>query len=396
MRIMALALNAWDGQWMNRQQLLSRLARRHQIVYSNGPWTMWDRAKPDWQSSKWWGQFERRHGVWVDHPPKFLLDRPGHQPWESMVGRLAAARWRWQLRSLGGGPVVSYVFHPSLHAHAMRVRRDLLVYHPYDMFSLAPDWTPALESAQLQLLRESDLVIASSEPIRSALQTLTDRPVVCIPNGVDAPAFMAGSQQEPPAELARIPHPRLGYVGSLNRKVDYGMIAALAAREPAWHFVLLGPLGSMDEASTVSFKQCTAMANVHVLPSRPVEQLPACIAALDVGLLCYRRETWMEFGYPLKLHEFLASGTPMVCTPLASIREFEQFVDVADDLDSWHSALARVLRGNLRCSRAERQAVAMDNTWEARVDSIHDLLTLAGSGSEHVSEFARGTQPGRD
>ncbi|MFO1217467.1 MAG: glycosyltransferase [Burkholderiaceae bacterium] len=393
MRIMAFALNAWDGQWMNRQQLLSRLARRHQIVYSNGPFTVWDRAKPEWPSSAWLGDFEARDGVWVDRPPKLLMDRPGRSLWASAVGRVAAARWQRQLRTMGDGPVVSYVFHPSLQAHAERIQRKLLVYHPYDMFSLAPDWNPALETAQLRLLNESDIVIASSEPIRCALQAQSGRKVLCVPNGVDALAFMQGGQQKPPEDIARIPRPRLGYVGSVNRKVDFSTIADLANREPNWHFVLLGPLGSMDEASSAALRRCCAMPNVYLLPPRPVDRLPACVAALDVGLLCYRRETWMEFGYPLKLHEFMASGVPLVSTPLASIREFEQYIDVANSPDEWHEALTRVLGGSERCSPASRQAIAMKNTWDARVDRIHDLLSSAVEEPVHEAASGR-ARPG--
>ena len=37
LRIVALAPNAWEGPWMNRQQLLSRLGHHHAVLYSTGP-----------------------------------------------------------------------------------------------------------------------------------------------------------------------------------------------------------------------------------------------------------------------------------------------------------------------------------------------------------------------
>jgi len=33
-RLLAFGLNAWDGQWMNRQHLLSRIGRRFPVLYS--------------------------------------------------------------------------------------------------------------------------------------------------------------------------------------------------------------------------------------------------------------------------------------------------------------------------------------------------------------------------
>ena len=40
-RVLALAPNDWDGPWMNRQHLLSRLSADHAIVYSTGVWESW-------------------------------------------------------------------------------------------------------------------------------------------------------------------------------------------------------------------------------------------------------------------------------------------------------------------------------------------------------------------
>lgn len=374
LRIVAFALNPWDGQWMNRQQILSRLARFHRIIYTNGLWRIWDRNLQAHRQSRPWGCFEDRQGVHLDQPPRWLLRWPGRALWEAVVGRLAARRWRAKLDEFGSGPVVAYVFHPSFLEAAQSLKPDLLVYHAYDMFSRAPGWNAELEAAQTRLLQSSHLVIASSEPIRAALQPLTANPVVCVPNGVDAEAFMAGAELAEPADLAPIPHPRLGYVGTLNRKVDFPLIAELATREPTWHFVLLGPRGSLDELTASALQRCADLPNVHILPARPVQQLPACMAALDVGLMCYRKDTWMEYGYPLKLHEYLASGLPVVCTPLESIKDFRGAIEIAEGTDGWHAALSRMLRGETPSTREDRQAVARENTWDIRVERISELL----------------------
>lgn len=374
MRILALAGNPWAGQWMNRQQLLSRMAGRHHIVYSNGPWSVWDRRLPTMVASRWLGQFERHDGVWIDVPPRLLMRWPNRPTWDAAACRVAAARWHHKLSELGSGPVVAYVFHPSFLPLARHVRADLRIYHVYDMYSRAPGWDADLQAAHLHLLRHSDLVIASSEPIRAALQELTDRDVHLVPNGVDAEAFIAGAAQPEPPEMASIPRPRLGYVGSLNRKVDFGLVADLAAREPDWHFVLLGPMGSMDEVSEQGLAQCRQRANVHVLPPRSVDDLPACMAALDVGMLCYRKETWADFGYPLKLHEYLASGLPIVGTPLQSIQGEHAWIDLATGTDEWHSALRRCLDDRSRGAIERRQSEARANNWELRANRICELL----------------------
>lgn len=362
---------------MNRQQLLSRLAKVHDIIYTNGLWSVWERGKPDFETSPLLGDFERQDGVWLDRSPKLLLRWPAHPMWDNTAMRLAVVRWRRQLAALGSGPVVSYVFHPMYARYAEKVRADMLVYHPYDLFSQTPDWTAENVAEESRLLARCSLAITSSEPSREALQRRTDRPVFCVPNGVDAESFIQGASQAAPEDVSRIPRPRIGYVGSLNRKVDFALVAQLATMEPSWQLLLIGPEGSLDEVSRASIEACRRLPNVHFLGSKVMHELPACMGALDVGVMCYRQDTWMDYGYPLKLHEYLAVGLPVVSTALPSIRDYDPWIEIASDAHSWRDAIARSLSGQIRSSREERRCVARRNTWDSRVATLQQILASA-------------------
>lgn len=381
LRVLAFAPNAWHSSWMNRQQILSRLAKRHQILYSNGPWSVWDRHQPEFRDSGWGGDFERADGVWLDRSPKLLLGWPTRPAWDLITIPIAVARWRRQLAKMGTGPVVVYVFHPMFLQYVEQVHADLVVYSPYDLFSKMPDWSDEKEAEEQRLLDLCGLVITSSEPTRSALQQKTAKPVFCVPNGADASLFEAGSALPPPADVAAIPRPRIGYVGSLNRKVDFPLILSIANSEPSWQFVFIGPNGNFDDVTREAMEQCRQLPNVHFLAARPFEDLPMCMGGLDVAMLCYRRDTWMEFGYPLKLHEYLAAGLPVVSTPLESIRDCHAWIETADDEQSWRAAIARALNGHGRSTAEVRRAVARLNTWDARVEIIDDILTAAIDGT---------------
>jgi len=380
-RVIALAPTIWDNQWMNRQQILSRLARHHDILYSNGPWSVWDRERERFKASRWAGSFERRDGVLVDRPPKLLLGWPKVGMAERLVERLAVARWRRELDRMGTGPLIVYVFYPSYLRFAQLLHADLLVYSPFDLFSRTPSWTPQDAETEHRLLGLCDLVITSSEATRAALQPQTTKPVFCVPNGADADFFESGAKQPPPDDLAAIPHPRIGYIGSLNRKVDFRLIANLARAEPGWQFVLMGPMGDFDDESRDALSDCRRLPNVHVLPSRPLADLPKCMGSLDVALMCYRQNTWMDFAFPLKLYEYLAVGLPVVSSPLPSILDRQEYLEIADDADSWRAAIARALDGHGRSTPDARRAEARRNTWDTRVATIETLLSSALHGT---------------
>jgi glycosyltransferase involved in cell wall biosynthesis len=281
---------------------------------------------------------------------------------------------------MGTGPIVAYLFHPMYLRYAERLRPDLLIYSPYDLFSRLPGWTAEQRVDEQRLLELCALVITPSEPVRAALQPKTHKPVFCVPNAADAAHFEAGSKEPPPPDLAAIPRPRIGYVGSVNRKIDFDLIASIAVREPGWHFVFLGPEGNLDDVTRAGMERCKALSNVHFLPPRSVSDLPRCMGSLDVGLLCYRMDTWAELAFPLKLFEYFAAGLPVVSTPLQGIVDYYEFMELADDQASWHDAVARALNGRGRSSPEARRAEARRNTWDLRVATINELLTAATHG----------------
>lgn len=374
-RLMALAPNSWDGQWMNRQQILSRLSAYHDVLYSTGAWSVWDRHRTAFRAAPLGGSFETRDGVIVDTPPRSLLRWQTFASYDRIVLRLVQGRWRRQLNRTGSGPVVAYLFHPRYVQYIVHLGADHVVYQPYDLFRHMPGWTRDLERLEKYLLETSDAVIATSESTREALQAGSPRPVHCVPNGVDKDLFLNSDETENVDALSGIPHPRVGYVGSINRKVDLGLIADLARREPAWQLVLVGPQGNFDEVTAAALAECAALPNVHLLGPRDRQKLPASMRSLDVALMCYRPGTWMDSAYPLKLHEYLASGPPVVSSDLPSVRPFAGVVAIARSADDWHALIDSAIRHGIPGTAADRRAVAAENTWDQRVTHIRRILS---------------------
>ena len=396
-RLLALAPNAWDGQWMNRQQILSRLARRHSVIYTTGPFTIWDRSLDSYKEAPLFGGYGFRDGVWIDCAPKVLLGWPTYHGYDHMVSRLMARRWTVKLNTLGTGPIVVYVTHPAYRRYVRWIPRDLLIYSPYDMFRVAPNWTADLALDEQFLLEACDLTIASSAPTRDALSKLTCRDVVCVPNGVDPDVFVPNRTGDAPADIAGLSQPRIGYVGSLNQKVDFPLIARLASQEPGWNFILVGPMGLLDDITDAAVAECKQRPNVHFLGPKDRHVLPAYVSALDVGLMCYRAGTWADYGYPLKLNEYLACGLPVVSSHLPAIQHVFDLIDVVHTDSEWHSAIRRVLQDNGRGLPEARRAFAIQNSWDQRVATINDKLAelLTDQGGDSPSRRAESGTDGR-
>ena len=139
LKVIVLAQNSWQGQWVNRQQLLSRLGTRHTIVYSTGGWFTWDRNSPEWCSASLFGEFKLLDNVWVDESPQYLLLCPKLPLFDQTVMRLLCRRWKSWLDKQGeDGPLIAHVFHPMFYSYLKHLKPDFILYHAYDLYRHTP------------------------------------------------------------------------------------------------------------------------------------------------------------------------------------------------------------------------------------------------------------------
>jgi glycosyltransferase involved in cell wall biosynthesis len=384
-RFVVLAPNRWDGVWMNRQQIFSRVARDHFVLYSNGA--------PGLRQSFVRGRSDgpaivRRPGeVLVDEPPAWLRRAPRLGNWDRLVMRQTATRWRRLAGPDSAGPLIAYVFHPKFWPYLEYLDADRVVYHAYDLFELNSGWSTKLDGFQRRLVERADLIVASSDAIAHALEDKYGRSATVIGNGADYEAFASAAdagEPEPP-DLSAIPRPRIGYVGALSRKIDFDLIAMLAQRQRRWQFVLMGEVRSLDERSRSSFAEAERQPNVHVLSSKPHEMVPRYTGAMDVNVMCYRLadDLWVDAIYPLKLHEYLAAGRPVVSADVPSVRPFSHVVAIAHDAEEWENAIETALKSDEPGSTASRRAIAAANSWTARVRDLESELGVFATRKEH-------------
>lgn len=381
--ILVLAPNEWEGPYVNRQQLFSRIGRHRRVVYSNGPWLPHHIGTKPWRNAGLRGTTWATDHVVVERPPMYLVRRAGLPIVTAAVERGLTRRWR-RLLGVDGTPFIAYVFHPKFMPLVGAIGATHVVYHAYDWFERYRGWTAQTAAQQRELLRTADLVIASSEMIAEKLTAAGGRTPRVLPNGADVDAFESAARAaQPPAGVAAIPHPRIGYVGSLNRKVNFDLIANLAAKRPEWHFVLLGEIRTSGAEMDAAVHRARARPNVHFFNRVSPHEVPPYVAAMDVNLMVYRLspDLWVEAGYPLKLHEYLASGQPVVSSDLPSVRPFGDLVTIARTEHDWEAAIDAALQGRGPGSTAARRAVAHDNTWEARVRTLEGWLDGLGTAS---------------
>jgi len=363
--------------------MLSRLARRGwKVVYSPGPISWWERGSPSWATASLFGSFHDRETVSVYVEGRFPFRLPSRPRWDRWV----VERHARQVSAVAGSDAaIVCLCHPSLWPIAARLRPRWLVYYPYDNFSKEDGWSEALALDEQSVLDRADLVVVPTAPIANRLNGVSERRVRVLPNGVDYET-VAGAQASPcPAVLASIPRPRIAYTGVLNRKLDFVLVEAIAKHRPDWHWVFVGPqLGrpprnappmGRHAAQEEAWRRCESFPNVHMVGELPVAQVHAGLHHMDVNVICNRSdEGWWEDAYPLKFHEYLAAGKPVVSTRVASIAHFAGVAEFVVGVDAWIDGLTRAIARGGVGTATERRAVARANDWDARVDTLESWL----------------------
>jgi hypothetical protein len=95
-----------------------------------------------------------------------------------------------------------------------------------------------------------------------------------------------------PADQAAIEHPRLGFYGVIDERMDLEMLGEVAAKRPDWALVMVGPVVKIDPAALPQ------APNIHYLGGKSYAELPRYLAGWDVAADAVRGERGDQVHQP--------------------------------------------------------------------------------------------------
>lgn len=370
--VVAQVQDTWGDCWQARHHILFRLARYFHVVWMNPPrsWreTLTRRDTPEFRS----GDAVSVPGFTVysaNWPPEIYRPRRLRE----FLLRQHVRKARRLLTLRGCKRVILSLWRPRIGDESSSVQFDLRTYHIDDEYSFSPVEMP-IGSDELQTLREADEVFVTSQALLDKKGWVNAR-TTFLPNGVDYRAFST-AVAEPP-DLASVPRPRIGYSGFLKEQLDWPLLLDLSVRHPEWQFVFVGP-ASPRPLVIENINELRKRKNVHFLGAKSTHLVPAYAQHFDVCIMPYRLDDYTKYIYPLKFHEYLASGRPTVGTRIRSLEEFSDVVALPRTPDEWSASLEEALAptGDTAELRAARRAVAKNHDWDLQVKKIARTLAL--------------------
>ena len=239
----------------------------------------------------------------------------------------------------------------------------------------APAELAAREKALMEL---ADIVLAGGPSLYEAREGRHAN-LHCLPSAVDAAHFapenLDGDDVEAAVatELHRgMAHPRLGFFGVIDERLDLGLVAALADRRPDWQIVMAGPVARIDPASLPQ------RPNIHWIGMQRYEALPHLMSHWDACLLPFALDKATRSLCPTKTLEYLAGGKPVVSTPIPDVVSlYGSAVRIGEDAGEFVAAVEEILGEHAReraRRRARSQALVDACSWDGAAAFIAGML----------------------
>lgn len=235
-----------------------------------------------------------------------------------------------------------------------------------------PQRRQLLRDSYAEILPMCDWACATSQHVAETFQRYATTSIEVIRNGVHVPDE---TERSPEANT-------VGYVGMLNQTMNVGLMEAVVSKLPNVTFKLAGPIHTDLRPELATLRRAP---NVEFLGPILQSDVPAFMQEC-AALISFKRVGNVTAGNDsMKIYEYLASGRPVVSTPVSPADRLEDVVFVADTADSFVQSIQRALQDDTAAAQEARVRVARANEWDTRIDTFVDRVRTCSSLSASSS-----------
>ena len=350
----------WDFVYQRPQHLMSRFARRGRVfvfeepVFTDGPARL--ELSP------------RGENVFVAVP-----ELPSDIKAEAIPERLRA----FLDELISGqdiGEFLSWYYTPMMFEFSRHLKPVAVVYDCMDQLSNFKNAPPELVEREAELLKAADLVFTGGRSLYEAKKDLHPS-VHAFPSSIDVSHFSrALSVTEDPTDMAVVPHPRIGFVGVIDERMDTALLNEIAEKLPEMQFILIGPVVKIEESDL------PRRDNIHYLGPKTYEELPSYIGRWDVAMMPFAMNESTRYISPTKTPEYLAAGRPVVSTPIRDVVSpygEKGLVHIAANADEFADAIRVALSEDGGDRKRRADAFLSESSWDTTFDEMSRLIETA-------------------
>ncbi len=259
--------------------------------------------------------------------------------------------------------------------------------YSYKIFDAVDDWTKhdihtknksRIMYAYNKISKNADTIFGVSEEVIKLFNKNAN--TNWIPNGVNLDHFMG--KKNPPntehnepefvSEVKSFKGSRVGYLGIIENRLDSKLIQTLAKSMPDIHFVFAGKVFKNFEG-----KFLEEIRNIHFIDQIAYKDTPKFLRLMDVGIVPHKITEFTKSMNPLKIYEYLASGIPVVTTPVAGSELFIGNISIAKNTKEFESLLKNALSNKSDQNEIQKRINFVSKfSWDARFSEMLTHIKL--------------------
>jgi len=364
----------WNFVYQRPQHLLSRCAKSRRVFFVEEPIYS---AATDW----WLDVSIHESGVWVivPHLTKGTSESTAQTAQQAMLDDL--------FRAAEISQYILWYYTPMAVSFTNHLKPLAVVYDCMDELSAFKGAHPDLKANENQLLKRASVVFTGGHNLYEAKQHQHPN-IHAFPSSIEKEHFAtARNLSQEPTDQKDIPHPRLGFYGVIDERMDIKLLGDIAQARPDWHLVIIGPVAKIAPTSLPTHP------NIHYLGGKSYQELPAYLGGWDIAMLPFAINESTKFISPTKTPEYLAAGKPVISTPIRDVvRPYGEkgLVRIASNSEEFVACAQEILSesSDVRTKwLSQVDAFLADNSWD---NTWGEMLGLIESAIDQKRQKAEG------
>lgn len=267
--------------------------------------------------------------------------------------------------------IIYFCMWPNNIKHVDLVPHEFLIYDVMDELDLLELEPHLRDESHNKLMNLANLVTVSSDKLMDGIPEKFSQKTLLVNNGVSNDFLNLVNQDSIiPFELTQLKQFKVaGYYGAIAEWMDFDLIEFLLDTNPSIYFVLIGPISrAVQKKSNYLIGR---YKNIIVLPEKTQADLIPYLKRFDVCMIPFLKNKITDSVSPVKLFEYFSARKPVVTTAINEAYKYEG-IYISYGYNDFSDHISSAIRGE--DANENLRSIAMQNTWESRVEQIKSFL----------------------
>ncbi|NQT49358.1 glycosyltransferase [Candidatus Kuenenbacteria bacterium] len=274
--------------------------------------------------------------------------------------------------------IVFWSYNPMFVEFIGKLNEKLFVFDTVDNWAEHPTYTKMMRKRKLlrnykTISDKADLIFTVSDELKDFYKEMDRvKDVHWIPNGVDFDHFNDPEKIKRDNKLSKIDKPIIGYLGTIESRIDLDLLVKIANAHKNKELVLCGPIWPVIKHEFK--KKLGKLKNVHALGRIKFDDAPSYVHKFNVAIIPHKVNEFVNTMNPMKMYDYLACGKPIVATKGAGIEMFKDHIHITNDSDKFIELINKAIDEDSPEKQAERRNAVRKHSWTARADKMTELM----------------------